>query len=161
MAQSLRTEGIADIVYQRLPYLPKENQYISRETGEVAENNSLITRLIRYHQDIKKRPTVFRIDWQLTFADYLGFNERLQEERYPGQNTLTTNPMDADVKVIRSLKRSQRLELIDVLLSIYNPQSQDVSPAKPSPSPQPSPSQNSTPNKPPLSKPGDSQLLLP
>lgn len=161
MAQSLRPEYVANIVYQRLPYLPQENQYISQETGKIDDDNSLISRFIRYHDYVKNRPTIFRFDWKLTLADYLGTNEPIQASRYPGASTLKTNPMAEDVKILTSLNRRQRSELVDVLVSIYNPQTENT-PNSPSPSQTiPKPSLSPSPSKLPLSKPGDAQLLIP
>jgi hypothetical protein len=159
IAQSLRPEDISVIVYERLSYLPKENQYISVETGEVNEQNTLLSRFIRYHQNIKKRPTRFRLDWKLTFADYLGVNEPIREDSYPGSQSLQTNPMENDLKIINSLNRRQREELIDLLISLYHPKQGNGSETDPTkkPTAQPSPS----PGKPTLSKPGDAQLLMP
>lgn len=170
-AQYLRPEFVADQVYLRLTYLPKENQYISKETGEVVPDNTLINRLIRYHQDIKKRPTRFRIDWQLTLADYLGVNEEIKEERYPGRSALKDNPMEADIKIINNLNRRQRKELVEVLVNIYDVDTQSPSTSEQAPestsSPTPSTPQSNptptptTPKKPSLSRPGDADLLVP
>lgn len=151
---SLRPEAVAITIYQQLTYLPKNNDYRRLETGEVNPDNTLISRFIRYHQDVKKRPTEFRIDWQLTMSDYLGFNEPVKADRYPGSTTLQTNPMEADLKSIRSLNRAQRRALIDLLASIYEIKKPE-NPSNPSVSP------SVTPSKPSLSKPGDAQLLLP
>ncbi|WP_157867447.1 hypothetical protein [Gloeothece citriformis] len=170
LAQYLRPEFVAEQVYLRLSYLPKENQYVSQETGNPDRDNTLISRFIRYHQDIKKRPTRFRIDWQLSLADYLGANEEIREERYPGRSTLNTNPMEGDVKIISGLNRRQRKQLVDVLVSIYDidleqPSNSPNSPESPStptrPTPQTNPSPPTRPNKPPLSRPGDADLLSP
>ncbi len=160
-AQLLRPEEVAEVVYKRLSYLPKENQYISKETGAIATNNTLLSRFIRYHEDVKKRPILYRLDWKLTISDYLGANETIREERYPGYVTLTESPMAADIKIINSLNRRQRDELVTTIISIYNPPSKPVSaPSPPTPA-SPTPAPVSSPNGPPLSKPGDAQLLLP
>jgi len=152
----LRPESVAVTVYQTLTYLPKNNDYRRLETGEVSPDSTLISRFIRYHQDVKQRSTEFRIDWQLTMADYLGVNEPIKADRYPGHLTLQTNPMEADIKSIRSLKRSQRRSLLDLIVSIYAP------PITPSPAQTPSNTPNPvTPSKPTLSKPGDANLLQP
>ncbi|MBF2021458.1 MAG: hypothetical protein IGR93_15470 [Hydrococcus sp. C42_A2020_068] len=166
-AQTMRPESVAATVYQRLPNLPKENQYLRRDTGKVDEQNTLITRLVRYHQDLKKRQTNFRLDWKLTLADYLGVNEPIKPDRYPGQSSLKTNPMENDVKAIRHLNRRQRDELVDALVSAYkanepNPPTPNVNPNSNS-SPKPAPQSPSVPSSssPSMSKPGDSQLLQP
>ena len=43
-------------VYERLPNLPLENQYVSKQTGKIDENNTLISRFMRYHIFVKRRP---------------------------------------------------------------------------------------------------------
>jgi hypothetical protein len=161
VAQSLRPESVAAIVYQRLPNIPKENQYVRLETGKVDPENTLVSRLVRYHQDVKKRQTRFRFDWKLTLADYLGVNEPIKPDRYPGQSSLKTNPMESDVKAIRSLNRRQREELVDILASSYKPQQENPLTPNSSSVPTPQPSPTTAPSRPSLSKPGDAQLLLP
>lgn len=160
-AQSIRPEYVANIVYQRLPDIPKENQYIRQSTKEVDPDNTLISRFIRYNQDIQKRPVRYRFDWKLSLADYLGANEPVKEELYPGRNTLTVNPYKKDLEAIQSLNRRQRNDLVNVLVNVYNPQ-QNI-PNTPQPSTQPSPQSSpvTTPQKPNFSQPGDSQLLKP
>jgi hypothetical protein len=118
-AQTLNPEEVATAVYQKFPDLPLENQYIDRESQEIAEQNTLVSRLVRYHQYIKSRPTKYRIDWQLTFADYFGINETILENRYPGSSTLTVNPVEIDRQVIKNLTQQQRSNLIDILVEIY------------------------------------------
>lgn len=153
MSQIQRPETVAQQIYQAMPDLPKENNYIRRETGAIDPNNTLISRFLRYHQDTKKRFTLIRFDWQLTLGDYLGVNEKISEENYPGQATLTVNPMAADIKAMNSLNRRQRQQLVTLLVEIYNPAILPQETPNPSPSPSPSPS------RPSLSKPGDADLL--
>ncbi len=159
LAQLPRPDDVAAKVYQRIPDFPLENQYVSQETGEIASDNTLLSRLIRYHQYIKNRPLIYRLDWQLTFADYLQVNETMFENRYPGNQTLTTNPLNNDRKAIANLSRSQRNQLIDTLLAIYNPTPEPV-PQAPSVMPQP-PTRENRDNSPRLPQPGDAELLLP
>lgn len=145
-------------VYERLPNLPLENQYVSKETGEVDSNNTLVSRLIRYHIYSKSRPPYYRLDWKLTMADYLGAHEYLVESKYPSSNTLKENPMERDQAAIQKLTRAQRDALIDVLVSIFNPNR----PTAPEPSPSASPPQTPNPTATPsLPQPGDARLLLP
>lgn len=159
--QSLRAESVAAAIYQRLPDLPKENQYVRRESGEVDESFTLLERFIRYHQDLKKRSTRFRLDWKLTLADYLGVNEPLNADRYPGNSTLETNPLVGDTAAIRQLNRRQRAELVALLVSFYAP-AQEPSPTPTvSPQSQPPASEAVPPTQPSLSQPGDAQLLMP
>lgn len=120
-AQTLTPEIISAKVYQQIPDLPLENHYFNQETREVASENTLITRIVRYHQYTKSRPTIYRLDWKLTLADYLGKNEIINENRYPS-STLTENPLERDRTVIRSLTRQQRDQLVNVLVGIYNPE---------------------------------------
>lgn len=152
-AQVLRPEAISSEIYQRMPDFPKENQYINRETGKVVPDNTLISRIVRYHQYVKSRPTQFRLDWKLTLADYLNLNEQILESTYPGSTTLQINPLPGDRQAISQLNRLQRNKLVDIFVNIYNPQTQT--------SPKPNSSSNtpnSTPTNP-LPQPGDAELL--
>lgn len=151
-------------VYQRLPNLPLENQYVSKETGKVDENNTLISRLMRYHIFVKRRPPMYRLDWKLTFADYLGANNYLVESQYPSAETLRENPMESDRKAIEKLTRAQRDALVNVLVSIFNTNSTQAPspPASGTPSAAPLPPNSNSPSTTPsLPKPGDAQLLMP
>jgi hypothetical protein len=160
-AQDIRVGDAWQQVYQQLPDFPRENQYVSRESGKVAENNTLIGRLIRYHIYIKSRPVNFRLDWKLTLADYLGANERMPAATYPSADTLRTNPMQGDIAVIRSLDRTQRDALVQALVDVFTPKN-EVSTPSPSPTPQPAPPPEITPVAPQREpRPGDAQLLLP
>jgi hypothetical protein len=159
-AQDLRPEEVAKIVYEQIQDLPQENQYISQETNKNAADNTLIDRIVRYHLYVKDRPPNFRLDWQLTFADYLGANETISLENYPGNSTLKSNPLENDRAVISKLTRSQRNQLIDTLVSIYNPQApSSQEPVNSPPTLPPSTPSNRNP-QPQLPKPGDAKLLL-
>ncbi|WP_066424374.1 hypothetical protein [Anabaena sp. 4-3] len=120
-AQRISPSDVWQLVYQQLPDLPKENQYISRESGKVAENNTLASRLIRYHIYIKERAPNYRLDWKLTLADYLDANEVMYENTYPGNDTLRQNPLAGDRATIKRLTRQQRNALAQVLTNIFNP----------------------------------------
>ena len=159
IAQNLRPEVVAAEVYKNIPSLPQENQYLSQETGEVDTDNTLISRLIRYHQYVKNRPPNYRLDWKLTLADYLGVNEPIRDFRYPGSSTLQLNPLESDRAVIDRLSRSQRNELVDILVSIYNGQ-QPNNPTTNDSQENSSSSEESKP-LPKLPQPGDADLLLP
>ncbi|NCO75689.1 MAG: hypothetical protein GW795_07425 [Cyanobacteria bacterium] len=150
-------EKVADAVYQQLSYLPKENSYLRKETNNIAIDNTLISRLVRYHQYTKSRATIYRLDWKLTLADYLGKNEVINTQRYPGYSTLTQNPLDSDRKIIESLTMQQRNELVNLLVSIYNPNTEIKPTQKPSQNPQ---NTNSSPVFV-LPTPGGADLLLP
>ncbi|PZO21176.1 MAG: hypothetical protein DCF25_05425 [Leptolyngbya foveolarum] len=60
-----RSWGDRPKIYEQLPALPLENQYSSK-TGQVAEDNTLVARIIRYHLYSKERPTNFRLEWKLS-----------------------------------------------------------------------------------------------
>lgn len=154
LSQTARPNTVAEQVYQNLSFLPLENEYMT-QSGEVASQNTLLSRLLRYHEYVKSRPVNYRFDWQLTFADYFGINELIRANRYPGHETLTVNPLEGDRQVITSLTRQQRNQLIDTLLAIYNPQSdtpqQEVT----------TPNNTLEEQKPSLPQPGDADLLLP
>ena len=153
LAQSSQPDLVAEQVYKILSNFPLENEYISQDTGAVVSNNSLLSRLIRYHQYVKSRPVIYRLDWQLTLADYLKVNETMFENRYPGSQTLTINPLENDRKAIANLTRNQRNQLIDTLLAIYNPNSGSL-PAKP-------PATENPQNPAPVPQRGNAELLLP
>ena len=154
IGQTVRPEMVAPQVYQNLSFLPLENEYISQTTGEIASQNSLILRLLRYHEYVKSRPVNYRFDWQLTFADYFNLNESIKPESYPGYQSLTVNPLEGDREIITSLTRSQRNELIDTLLAIYNPQDTAQESVD-------TPNNTSEERQPSLPQPGDADLLLP
>ncbi|MEA5535944.1 hypothetical protein [Crocosphaera sp. XPORK-15E] len=159
-AQDLRPEQAAAIIYQKQPDLPKENQYKSVETGEIDPNHTLISRFIRYHRDFKRRSSLLGLDWKITLADYLGINQSIRENNYPGVSTLTTSPLEADIEAIRQLNRRQRQALVDELVKLYTPETPKTTtetegkPALENPA-------TPTPSTPGLSKPGDAQLLIP
>lgn len=143
-------------VYRRLPNLPLENQYVNLETGQVDPDNTLVGRFIRYHAYLKGRPLNYRLDWKLTIADYLGANELIQESTYPGKNNLKVNPIEADIAAINQLSRSQRNAFVEVLVSIFTPNSQTTPVPSTSPKPTTTPRPTADPR---LPRPGDAQLL--
>ena len=71
-AQVVRTGDIAQKIYVELPNVPLENQHFNRKINKIDLNNTLISRMIRYHAYVKGRPVALRLDWKLTIADYLG-----------------------------------------------------------------------------------------
>jgi len=173
-AQRFDPNTVWQQVYEQLPDLPLENQYLSRETGETVPENTLISRLIRYHIYVQGRPTIYRLDWKLTLADYLGVNEFIEPLTYPSSDTLTSNPIEGDVAAIKSLNLAQRDALVQTIVDLFN--SAYSSPAsttdqqEPVPSSLPSSeldsprSEDSVDNpSPPLRapQPGDAELLLP
>lgn len=145
-AQRITPSDVWQLVYQQLPDLPRENKYISKENGKVAETNTLVNRLIRYHVYTKGRAPIYRLDWKLTLADYLGANEIMYDNTYPGNDSLQKNPIDGDKAVIARLTRSQRDALVQVLVNIFNPTSQNT--LSPSPDTIATPSKSTTPQSP-------------
>ena len=130
-AQTARPQEFGMQVYQRLPNLPLENKYVSKDTKKVAVDNTLVTRLLQYHLYLKGRAPGYRLDWKLTLADYLGANELIDEAAYPGNATLSTNPLEGDRAVITRLNRKQRNELVQVMVSLFNQKTRAAtSPAK-------------------------------
>ncbi|MBF2063460.1 MAG: hypothetical protein IGS39_03360 [Calothrix sp. C42_A2020_038] len=114
--------SIGDIwqqIYQQLPDLPKENTYRAKEGGQVASDNTLVGRIIRYHTYVKGRAPNFRLDWKLTLADYLDANEVMYDYSYPGNDTLRTNPFDGDRTAVKKLTRNQRQALVEALTNAF------------------------------------------
>ncbi len=141
-------------VYQQVPDVPLENQYINRETGKADPNNTLVSRMVRYHQYVKGRPLVYRLDWKLTLGDYLGINEPMLESSYPGFDNLRKNPMESDRAAISRLSRMQRNALVQALVNVFNPAaSQPIAPSVAKPQPTPTPAA--------LPQTGGARLLLP
>lgn len=156
----------AQQIYAQLPDLPLENQYISRDTGEPATEDTLVRRLIVYHLLVKGRPPFHRLDWKLTLADYLNANELMFQDAYPGAEDLQTNPIAGDRAAIAALTRQQRDDLVLALVRIYNPDydtgvtesGQPSEDTTSSPIPETAPPSNSN-NLPSLPQPGDADLL--
>jgi hypothetical protein len=152
-------------IYQQLPDLPLENQYVSRETGKVSEDNTLVGRLIRYHIYVKGRPPNYRLDWKLTLADYLGANERVVPETYPSGTAFRTNPVVGDTTAINNLNRAQRDALVQALVNVFAPATNSDTTPEPSPVASPSPQIPPSPPPPPAfprePQPGDAHLLQP
>lgn len=105
-------------IYQMLPDLPRANHYVNRETRQVATNNTLVGRFIRYHIYTKGRSPFYRLDWKLTLGDYLGLNDRMDESAYPSRIQLRINPMDQDIEEIRKLNWAQRDALVNALVQV-------------------------------------------
>lgn len=161
-AQQFRPQDVWRQVYQQLPELPLENEYANKENGQPATDNTLVNRLIRYHLYVKGRPPMYRLDWKLTIADYLGAHDLMNESVYPGYDTLRQNPMEGDRAAISRLTRSQRDALINAIVSIFNPNVANQPQPTATPNPSPTPPTRSNPNTPPrLPQPGDARLLMP
>lgn len=170
-AAQLPAVNIADtsrVLYERLPFIPLENQYVDQDGNELPES-TLLSRLMLYHGAVQQRQPYFRLDWKLTMADYLGANETMHADTYPNSRMLQENPMDGDVEAIRQLTREQREELVDTIVLLLNPLASRVSSPEATPSPVVTPSPATSPSRPAGSvapstrepQPGDAQLLLP
>lgn len=146
-------------VYKQLPNLPLENKYVSRESGKVNPDSTLVNRLIEYHVYVKGRAPNYRLDWKLTLADYLGANELIQDTTYPGAKTLHQNPLEGDRAAINRLNRQQRAALVQTLVNVFTPET-STSPTTESPTTNQQPPTNN--QQPPTfsqPKPGDADLL--
>lgn len=160
-AQTVRFQATAKQLYQQLPNLPVANQYVSRSTGKAAVENTLARRLMQYHLDVKGRSPIYRLDWKLTLADYLGANESLSKSTYPGYNLLRSNPMEGDRTIISRLNRAQRDALIQALVNVFTANTNQPVQPLPGSSAVTQPNVEPAPQLIPLPKPGDSQLLSP
>jgi len=169
---------VAEALYPELPDFPKENNYIRRDNGRPAPESTLLERFIVYHTTVKGRSPLYRFDWLISLADYLGVNDFLRPETYPGRSYLTSNPMEQDVAAIRQLNRQQRQALVNTLTAFYarqaglpttppqRPQTNAPAPENPEvvvpPIPQPGGANLLAPPEPPRPQPtGDSRFLLP
>ena len=141
----ITTQDVGQQVYRLDPDLPLENQYVSKATGKVSETNTLVSRLVRYHTNTKGRPPLYRLDWKLTLADYLGVNDRISTSAYPGADALRPNPVQGDIAAIQKLTRAQRETLVEALVTVF---SQAAASAAPEPSATPTPSAAPAPSAP-------------
>ncbi len=119
-AQWRGTDEAASRVYAQMPDLPLANDYISNISGNANPENTFVNRLIRYHLYTRRRSPTYRLDWKITLADYLGLNEWMRDNEYPGSDILRTNPLEGDRALVDSLTRSQRNQLVNTLASIFN-----------------------------------------
>ena len=156
--QQVRVQDAWKFVYEKLPNLPIENNYISKETGKVDPNNTLVGRLIRYHVFVKGRPPNYRFDWKLSLADYLGATpDYLVEDVYPGKDVLRSNPMERDRTAIQSLNRTQRDALVQALVDVFT----ETSGRGPTRATGEKPQGRSNSPEIPQPQPGDAKLLTP
>jgi len=133
IAQIIRTEGVGRRVYDQLPDLPRENQYVNRETGKISEEETLVNRLIRYHVYVKGRPPFYRLDWKLTLAELLDSTRQLDQSEYPSATKLNKNPMPGDLEVIRKLNLTQRNALVQAIVDAFSSQGSRTPQAVPKP----------------------------
>ena len=130
-------------VYEQVPGLPLENTYVRRDTREVDSEDTVIERFMRYHLYDRGRSPLFRLDWKLSLGDYLGINETIPIDTYPGNTTFTENPRRGDMRAIASLSREQRQKLVDVLVALFTPEPEPATRPSVAPSPTPSPTPES------------------
>jgi hypothetical protein len=133
-AQLSSPTDVAQFVYKRVPTLALENQYIRSENNKQAVESTLVSRLVQYHNSTKGRSPTYRLDWKITLADYLGINEVIQPETYPGYAFLKKNPLETDRAVIQKLNASQRNALVQALVDAFvgNRMTESVTPSTPS-----------------------------
>lgn len=155
---------VAETLYPQLPGFPKENHYIRQENRQPAPESTLLERLIVYHTTVKGRSPLYRFDWKMSLADYLGLNEVVLAATYPGRSYLTVNPMERDIAAIRQLNRQQRDALVNTLATFYRQQAglptttpQYLQPQTAVPETAPRP----TTVLPPVPRPGSAGLLAP
>ncbi|MEG4024731.1 hypothetical protein [Microcoleus sp. S13C4] len=154
----VRVQDAWKLVYEKLPDLPIENNYISKETGKVDPTNTLVGRLIRYHVFVKGRPPNYRFDWKLSLADYLGATpDYLVESVYPGNDVLRSNPMEQDRAAIQRLNRVQRDALVQALVDVFT----ENSGGGRTPTAGEKPQGRSNSPEIPQPQPGDAKLLIP
>ena len=155
-AQNAQPQELWQQVYKKLPNLPLENKYVSKETNKIDTNNTLVTRLLQYHLYVKGRAPGYRLDWKLTLADYLGVNELIEEAAYPGNATLNANPIEGDRAVINRLTRKERNDLVQTLVSLFRQNSREANTTSPRVNSSSNPNQSNSPSPP---RPGDAQRL--
>ncbi|MBD2157939.1 hypothetical protein [Leptolyngbya sp. FACHB-16] len=172
VSAQLPAVNIADtarVLYERLPFLPLENQYVNNDGNTVPES-TLLTRLMFYHTGVQQRQPYFRLDWKLTLADYLGANETMHPDTYPNSRNFRDDPMQGDIAAVRNLSREQREQLVDTIVTLLNPLAARASSSGSAQEPtgvNTSPASPSRPNSgvptatPREPQPGDAQLLLP
>jgi len=130
-ARPIQPDQVWQQIYQQLPDLPLENQYINLETKKPATDNTLVGRFIRYHLYSRGRSPLYRLDWKISLADYLGINNPPQEADYPSRSTLRQNPLEGDIQAIRKLTRKQREALVQALVDAFTPPSRKASTQQP------------------------------
>jgi hypothetical protein len=163
LAQFQSPKEVAQFVYGRLPNFPLENQYIRVEGNKQATDSTLVSRLVQYHTSVKGRSPLYRLDWKMTLADYLGVNDFLQTENYPGHAFLKGSAMEKDLAIIQKLNRNQRNALIQALVDGFTGNATAATTtSEPETAPNPQPKAVPEPYRPtlqPLASPSGSTLL--
>ncbi len=113
-AQLREIPRITETVYAAMPNLPRLDQFRT-SSGESLET-SFVRRLLLYHMRSEGRSLQSRLDWKLTFADYLGINVTMFAQQYPGADQFSENPYNADLDALRALSRAEREQLLAILL---------------------------------------------
>ena len=117
-SRAINPAAISRQIYTQIPELPLESHYLGSETGEVDGENTLVSRIIRYHLYIKNRPTTLRLDWKLTMADFLGAFEQISPDDYPNYG-LQENPMASDILAVENLSWGVRDRLTNLLYEAF------------------------------------------
>ena len=107
-----------DLIYELMPELPLEDNYVSIN-GEVMSGSNWLKRLLLYHIQTQGRLPDSRFDWRMTFADFLGANEPIYANQYPGAASFATNPLNRDRELFRALTRQERNRLLEALEAVY------------------------------------------
>ncbi len=164
--RQLRPQEILVEASKQLTFIRPDNQYVDRQTKKIRPESTALARLIEYHVYGRGRSPLYRLDWKLTLADYLGAFELMDDDSYPGANQFVRNPVTTDRLQVRSWSRSQREQVVNTLTALYNPNS--LKPAAPLvfPNPNPAPPRpEPSPPKEPLNRPlpqtGDADRLKP
>ncbi|MEO0455504.1 MAG: hypothetical protein AAF152_02840 [Cyanobacteria bacterium P01_A01_bin.114] len=126
--------AIAAQIYEQYPDFPRENTYTYQANGEVAVDDTLVSRLIRYHLYVVLRPPNFRLDWKLTIADYLDAFDLIRVSTYPSVDVLSENPTLGDKAAIQSMTRQQRNQLSQTLFDLFVGSEPVAPPAEATPS---------------------------
>jgi hypothetical protein len=163
-------EQIALRFYQRVPNFPRADNY-KVTNPQIKIPSTLVERLALYHTLVKGRSPQRRFDWKLTLADFLGLNDVISAQSYPGREYLDKNPLEDDRVTIRQLNRQQRNQLVQTLVDLYTPAvARETAPATPgtpdkpqaTPTLQPFPATAPSPSRvPPSPQGGGAQLLTP
>ncbi|HHP7243257.1 MAG TPA: hypothetical protein ACFE0H_01080 [Elainellaceae cyanobacterium] len=161
-AQWRGTAEAAQRVYEAMPELPLANEYVSSETGDANPENTFANRFVRYHLYIQRRSPTFRFDWKITLADYLGINDWMREDEYPGAGILRTNALDGDRDIVQNLSRAERDKLVQTLVGIFTPDASTSSSRESNGLSESSAQSDSSDESPPVRvEPGAADLLLP
>ncbi len=113
-AQLREIPRITEAVYTAMPSLPRLDQF-QTAAGESLDT-SFVRRVLLYHMRSEGRALNSRLDWKLTFADYLGINLTMFAQQYPGADQFSENPYTADLEAFRALTRADREQLLAALL---------------------------------------------